>query len=100
MVVTRVLIASAPFIPSFCHDRRWCIPKMTSDAPVLALGFLMLLVSSSCVVAWTKGRATFYGNEPWCGGFIMQSGSLDPWTWHQCAHQLLSCNSKLPANMA
>lgn len=33
---------------------------------VLAVAVLLLFLSTPCIYAWKKGRATFYGNEPWC----------------------------------
>jgi hypothetical protein len=38
---------------------------MSLTCATLALACLLLLTGSSTVSAWKKGRATFYGNEPW-----------------------------------
>jgi hypothetical protein len=41
------------------------IMATTSSIAALTLVGVLLLVASPSVSAWKRGRATFYGNEPW-----------------------------------
>jgi hypothetical protein len=44
------------------------VQMSSSNAPTAstaALALVLLLAAASSVSAWKRGRATFYGNEPW-----------------------------------
>jgi hypothetical protein len=53
----------------------------TTRTAALALVGLLLLAAGSTVSAWKRGRATFYGNEPWY--WSIHHGS----EWHVVEHQ-------------